>query len=110
MPGHEPYYYCNIKGYDPTKKQQWKHKATHLQRHGMTKLAPEERRTCLYTYNHNDVSAFLFHEACFEILAKSLGHADPSLVGNDVLYAVMRQSVEDYNRVLDLGNGLNFAE
>ncbi|CAO2649834.1 Nn.00g011260.m01.CDS01 [Neocucurbitaria sp. VM-36] len=65
-----------------------------------------DNHTCFYTYDNNDDPAFPFHEACFKILAKTLGHADPTLVNKDVLYAVMCQNIEDYDRVLDLDYGL----
>lgn len=60
---------------------------------------------CFYTYENEEPPAFPFHEACFRVLARSLGYENPNQVDKDALYIVMGQFCDDYARMLALDYG-----
>ncbi|KAF1846217.1 uncharacterized protein K460DRAFT_386525 [Cucurbitaria berberidis CBS 394.84] len=66
----------------------------------------EDQHSCFYSYDPNTLPAFPFHEACFDILAKSLGYDDRSMVNKDVLYTIIAQNLDKYLRAPRLDYGL----
>ncbi|KAF1837106.1 hypothetical protein BDW02DRAFT_577371 [Decorospora gaudefroyi] len=65
-----------------------------------------ESSLCCTSYDEERNIAYLFHEACFEILAKSLGHANGKDVNKDVMYRVMETYREDDRASLNVNYGL----
>ncbi|KAF1944979.1 hypothetical protein EJ02DRAFT_420029 [Clathrospora elynae] len=62
--------------------------------------------TCFYAYESDEIASFPFHEACFEVLAKTLGYTSGRMVDKDVLYGVMATNMQDSDRRLSLDYGL----
>lgn len=67
----------------------------------------ERHLTAYWSYESDgdETCAFPFHEACFEVLARALGHKNYKGVDKDVMYGVMSNFVPSYARCLELPYG-----
>lgn len=63
----------------------------------------EDDLTCFHAYNPDQIPCYPFHEECYKILAKVLGHDKYQAIDKDVLYGVMTAHSNDYG--LDLSYG-----
>ena len=65
----------------------------------------EEYHNCYYNFDSDERSSFPFHEECYKILAKALGHEQYQRVDKDVLHSVMTANMDQHATCLSLDYG-----